>query len=122
MSKDHLYHCQIHRDSFAYGGIVPNVDTRLILDLRWFARSTPRKENCVTFDEKYKDIFGMPQPTFHFQLSKQDSEEAGLMMEEMCMIATKLGGYLPGSEPRFLEPGTALHITASYMGSKYDTM
>ena len=89
------------------------MDTRLIVDLRWFGRSTPRHENCVTFEDKYKDIFGMPQPTFHFQLSKRDSEEAGLMMGEMCNVATKLGGYLPGVEPSFLEPGTALHITAS---------
>ena len=83
------------------------------MDLRWFGRSTPNKNNRVYFEEKYKDIFGMPQPTFEFQLNNQDSEDAGLMMEEMCTAATTLGGFLPGSEPSFLKPGTALHITVS---------
>ena len=113
MSEDHLFHCQIHRNSFTLGVIAPNVDPRLILDFRWFGRCTPRQENCVTFEEKYKDLFGMPQPTFHFQLSKRDSEEERLMMEEMCMFASKLGEYLPGSEPTIMKPGTAIHITVS---------
>ena len=83
------------------------------MDLRWFGRSTPQCENHVSFDEDCNDIFGMPQPTFHFKLSKEDSEDAGLMMKEMCNVATTLGGYLPGAEPSFLKPGTALHITVS---------
>ena len=96
-----------------FGRIDPNIDPRLVLDLCWFGRSSPRKENCVTFDEKHKDIFGMPQPTFHFQISKRDSEEQTLMLEEMCMVAKKCGEYLPGSEPRILKPGTSIHITVS---------
>jgi pyranose oxidase len=28
----------------------------------------------------------------------------------MCTVATQIGGYLPGSEPQFMEPGLALHI------------
>ncbi|GMH41750.1 hypothetical protein BSKO_09660 [Bryopsis sp. KO-2023] len=32
-SKDRPWHCQIHRDAFAYGELAPNVDPRLIVDL-----------------------------------------------------------------------------------------
>lgn len=117
MSSKHLYHGQINRDSPIQSGTSPIIDTRLISDLRWFSRSTPHEDNRVCFDEEYKDLFGMPQPTFHFQLSKRDSEEAELMVDEMSRVATTLGGYLPGSEPRILPPGTALHITVSTMKS-----
>ena len=113
VSSSHLYHGQINRDSSIPIVTVPILDTRLIADLRWFSRSTPHKDNLVCFDEECEDIFGMPQPTFHFQLSKRDSEEAELMVDEMCKVATTLGGYLPGSEPNILQPGTALHITVS---------
>lgn len=36
VSKDRPWHCQIHRDAFAYGDLAPNVDSHLIVDLRWF--------------------------------------------------------------------------------------
>ncbi len=32
-------------------------------------------------------------------------------MQDMTSIANILGGYLPGSEPQFMEAGLALHIT-----------
>lgn len=35
------------------------------------------------------------------------------MMEEMVYFATKIGSFLPGSEPQFLKPGLALHIHGS---------
>ena len=113
MSSRHLYHGQINRDSSVQSSTAPVIDSRLIADLRWFSRSTPHEDNLVCFDEECEDIFGMPQPTFHFQLSKRDSEEAELMVDEMCKVATILGGYLPGSGPSILQPGTALHITVS---------
>ena len=81
------------------------------MDLRWFGRIEPKKENCVTFSDKYTDAFGMPQPTFNFEMTKKDTERQHEMLEDMLKCAAPLGGFLPGSEPSFMEPGLSLHIT-----------
>jgi len=52
----------------------------------------------------------MPQPRFEFELSMKDRENAGKMMAHMVKVASELGGYMPGSEPQFLNPGLPLHI------------
>ncbi|MFI0221197.1 GMC oxidoreductase [Streptomyces lydicus] len=107
------WHCQIHRDAFSYGEVPPNIDRRLVVDLRWFGLSRPRKANRVEFSETGKDSFGMPQPTFHFALDKKEREEAGRMMAHMMKVASALGGFMPGSEPQFLTPGLPLHIAGT---------
>ena len=103
------WHCQIHRDAFSYGDIAPDVDPRLVVDLRWFGICRPRSDNKITFSTRIKDSFGMPQPTFHFTLSTEDRKNAGRMMEHMTSVAAALGGYLPGSQPQFVRPGLPLH-------------
>ena len=113
VSDDRPWHCQVHRDAFSYGEIAPNIDTRLIVDLRWFGRVEPRKENCVVFSTTNKDTFDMPQPTFHFKMTKEEGKVSHNMMDDMCHAAAGLGGFLPGSEPSFQKPGLALHITVS---------
>ena len=70
VSTGRPWHTQIHRDAFAYGGLPPNIDNRLIVDLRWFGIVEQRKDNRVTFADDVRDIFGMPQPTFDYSLSK----------------------------------------------------
>ncbi|KAF8867769.1 hypothetical protein CPB85DRAFT_105397 [Mucidula mucida] len=91
-SHEHPWHTQIHRDAFSYGGVGPRADSRV-----W----TPG----VT------DSYGMPQATFEVTRSRVDHETDHKMMNDMTDVANALGGYLPGSEPQFMEPGLALHIT-----------
>ncbi|MGC9536005.1 pyranose oxidase [Streptomyces sp. UG1] len=107
------WHCQIHRDAFSYGEVPPNIDSRLIVDLRWFGMSRPRLSNRVTFSRDIKDTFGMPQPTFHFELTKEERADCGRMMDHMMRVAAQLGGFMPGSEPQFLTPGLPLHIAGT---------
>ena len=121
VSTGRPWHTQIHRDAFAYGGLPPNIDNRLIVDLRWFGKVEQREENKVTFSNDVRDTFGMPQPTFNFTLSKRDREAQHAMMEEMLKAANSLGGFLPGSEPQFMAPGLTLHIHGTTrMGSNDD--
>jgi pyranose oxidase len=113
ISDNNHWHCQIHRDAFNYGAVPPNVDSRLIVDLRWFGISRPRRDNQVVFSDKITDTFDMPQPTFHFTLNKDERAEAGRMMEHMTTVASLIGGYLPGSEPQFMTPGLPLHLAGT---------
>lgn len=113
VSENYPWHTQIHRDAFSYGEVPKNIDQRLIVDLRWFGWVTPVPENRVCFHPKYTDQFEMPQPTFHFEVPIQDVERTHEMMADMCVVASKLGGYLPGAEPKFLVPGAALHISGT---------
>ena len=100
-------------DAFSYGEVKPNVDPRLIVQLRWYARVSPSYAKRVEFSDTNVDTYSMPQPTFHYSLTKEEKDDAHEMMKDMCHAANALGGYLPGSEPAFLDLGSALHITVS---------
>jgi pyranose oxidase len=121
VSEDRPWHCQVHRDAFHYGDVAPNVDSRLIVDLRWFGIVEPRYESYITFSDTYDDYFGMPQPIFEWVLSDQDRERQHYMMADMLRAANTLGGFLPGSEPRFVAPGLPIHVTGTTrMGTSPD--
>ncbi|KAI1374094.1 pyranose oxidase [Hypoxylon crocopeplum] len=119
-SEAHPWHTQIHRDAFGYGEIPDGLDQRLVVDLRFFGYTSPTCDNKVTFSEKRRDGFGMPQPTFDFRLSKEDRERDHNMMQDMEKVAALLGGFVPGSEPQNLASGTALHVCGVYRAGKRD--
>jgi choline dehydrogenase-like flavoprotein len=114
VSEDRPWHCQIHRD-LPYDDMVPNpdVDDRLVVDLRWFGLVAPRPENRVCFSDTARDVFGMPEPGFEFSLGEDDRARQHRMMADLRRAAAALGPYLPGSEPRFVLPTLPLHIAGS---------
>ncbi|KAG7098215.1 hypothetical protein E1B28_000183 [Marasmius oreades] len=117
------WHTQIHRDAFSYGDVGPRADARVVVDLRFFGRQEVLEKNRVYFagDSSLKgewvagstDIYGMPQATFEVERSQKDKINDQRMMKDMCEVASLLGAYLPGSNPQFMDPGLALHITGT---------
>ncbi|TDL21831.1 putative pyranose oxidase [Rickenella mellea] len=113
VSEKFPWHTQIHRDAFSYGEAGPRVDSRVVVDLRFFGMQEGVKENRIIFEEDLTDSYGMPQPTFAYVPTKKYAQEANRMMADMTAVANSLGGYLPGSSPQFMEPGLALHLGGS---------
>ncbi|KAL2670161.1 hypothetical protein Neosp_015042 [[Neocosmospora] mangrovei] len=113
-SEKYPWHTQIHRDAFGYGQVPPTVDQRLIVDLRWFTYVEPNEDNYVKFSETYQDQFKMPQPIFKFAMSGAARDRTKAMIDDMVDVARRLGGFLPGAEPKYLAPGSALHICGTY--------
>ncbi|MBW4722186.1 GMC oxidoreductase [Saccharothrix obliqua] len=119
VSRGRPWHCQVHRD-LPYDGMVPDpdVDERLVVDLRWFGLVDPRPENRVRFSDTARDRYDMPEARFEFSLGEADRVRQHRMMADLHRAAAALGPYLPGSEPRFVIPTLPLHIAGTTrMGS-----
>ena len=84
----------------------------MIIDIRFFMKTDISKHNRVEFTNKSPslDIYGLPQPTIHFERSKKDGERIDEGMKYMQDIAGRLGGYLKGVEPRVMPRGSSLHF------------
>ncbi|KAJ7304641.1 putative pyranose oxidase [Mycena albidolilacea] len=109
-SLERPWHTQIHRDAFSYGEVGPSLDSRIVVDLRFFGMQEGVPENKMIFQKGFKDAYGMPQPTFEYTPTAKHAEETQRMMNDMTDVANKLGAYLPKSEPQFMTPGLALHL------------
>nr|ACH85575.1 CetL [Actinomyces sp. Lu 9419] len=123
VSQNRPWHCQIHRD-LPYDDMVvdPDLDGRLVVDLRWFGLVEPRPENRLRFSETALDRYGMPEAGFEFSLSDSDRDRQHRMMADLRRAAAALGPHVPGSEPRFVLPTLPLHIAGTTrMGTDPDT-
>ncbi|QRW11609.1 GMC oxidoreductase [Ceratobasidium sp. AG-Ba] len=104
-STEYPYHTQIHCDAFSYGDIGPEIDHRVVVDIRFFAREDIQESNRITFSNTDRDgrpntdLYGMPQATFHYERSRDDEQRAQKMMKDMCDVSSILGSYLPTALP-----------------------
>ncbi|KZV75432.1 GMC oxidoreductase [Peniophora sp. CONT] len=106
------YIALIDRNAF-FTGVRPEIDPRVVVDLRFYGRNDIQQENCVMFDQYAEDRFGMPRATFNFDKSNADRERENKMVKDMADVASLLGGFIPGSEPQIMPMGLALHITGT---------
>ena len=68
----------------------------------------------MTFSDKYVDMYGMPQITFHYGLSEIDQSTIQAAMSDMARAGEALGAFLPGSEPQLLARGSSLHFQGTH--------
>ncbi|KAI8970760.1 hypothetical protein BD414DRAFT_501994 [Trametes punicea] len=105
--NSHPWHTQIHRDAFSYGAVAESIDSRLIVDWRFFGRTEPKEENKIWFSDKITDQYNMPQPTFDFGFPQgRTSQEADKMMTDMCTMSANIGGFcsLRLTQPTWIVP------------------
>lgn len=119
LAEDRPWHGQIFREAFQFDPLTPDVDSRLIIDLKWFGMIDPVPSNRMTFESDIMDRIGMPQPTFDFKLGADDKKREHQMMIHMQDVAFDLGDYL--TEPWRVPLGASTHtMGATRMGPDDD--
>ena len=115
------WHAMVFREAFQFDPLTPAVDSRLIVDLKWFGMIEPGPENRMVFARDLHDRLGMPQPTFEFRLGRGDEEREIEMFGDMQRVALHLGESLPASPPRRIPLGASTHtMGATRMGRSDD--
>jgi pyranose oxidase len=125
VSHERPWHGQVFREAFQFDPLIQTVDSRLIIDLKWFGMVTPVASNRVIFENAIFDRFGMPQPTFMFTLGEDDKHRRDLMLKHMLEVAADLGDILPNKEgkadPVIVPMGASTHtMGATRMGARND--
>lgn len=72
-------------------------------------RKFPRAQDRVTFSESEIDAWGMPLMTIDYALTDREEAEVERAMADLRNVATSLGAFVPGGEPRLMPAGTSLH-------------
>ncbi|KAF8714535.1 GMC oxidoreductase, partial [Rhizoctonia solani] len=112
-SPSHPFHTQFHRDAFSYGDVGPQIDQRVVLDIRYFCMLEVQESNRISFATEDRlgrpntDIYGMPQPTFHFKTTAKDNQLAqmeaqGLETIQIRQWQTKIREYEPKKAIQFI--------------------
>jgi pyranose oxidase len=120
-SPERPWHCQIHRDAFSYGALAPNVDGRLIVDLRWFGQTWQDPRNRVTFRSSINDVFGMPQPTFTYNVNDfpmYPGIDGGPGADDFETLNKELGCKDPNTPPDPTNPKTFYDILGPFSDIK----
>lgn len=118
-TREKPWHGQIHRLSrqFFY---LPGVDVRKQVRLTFYGTVDISAENRITFSDKYKDRFGMPQITIDFRYSRNDWMRAVRMWWDMIRTARVIGRIQ--GVPLISPPGSTLHLQGTYrMGEDKET-
>jgi pyranose oxidase len=118
---EHPFNAFFQRDAFPFpaspglnlGNILGSIDQRLVVGLFWFAPNEQRWDNHLSFSSRYRDLFGMPQITFHYTLSESDRLFANRALEDLAFAAQQVGGCVPTQQPQVLARGSSYH----YMGT-----
>jgi len=126
IDEQHPWQGLIFREAFTdvtqrFDPETQRIDSRLVVDFKWFGTIDPNRENRMTFEEDIRDRIGMPQPTFHFELGAADRDREARMLEHMKEVASLVGPYLPTSQPTRVPLGASTHtMGATRMGEKDD--
>ena len=95
----------------SYGEVAENIDSRLIVDFRWFGRTRPIRENLVYYSATYVDKYGMPQPTFDYSIPPPKSAQeiaANTADIDSSLEAHEMMAYVPLSAFIHMYPKSTL--------------
>ncbi|KAK8094921.1 hypothetical protein PG997_001606 [Apiospora hydei] len=98
-SERYPWHAEIYRNDDATTPTAEAVDRRMAVDLRWSTyapSSASGGKGRLAYSDEMTDIYGMPGPIIELQPSSEEADvrRAQDMIQDMCSVASKLGGML----------------------------